>query len=680
MKRAVLVGCLLGLGWSGCAHDEGATTEPAVSSSLNAADADQLIEQLAGRIVARIGDRPLRLAVHTGSGGTGTGEGDRQLNGYLADRLTSALMRHPDRVRLFERGRLELLLAENALGQTGVLAVDDVRAVGQLAPIDALVTLNHSVMDQHVALSCRMIDVVSGEILLAEAGVARLTPELQALLRPAGPVPPPQVAATSVKVEVELKPPAPKIDECEGRVKPIEELLTDLSTPKRIDALVEAVTEIAFDDPCGRIHQKVLSLFRRHDIQSPRYRTFLLETLGGGPPLESQAQVYDAASVVRYLAADGEVDDAEWQAGLGLLKRLGRFDHASVLLGYLLPLEGLKDRKVTRTVSRVDAYFALAHKGKLGKPVAVPFGTAFFEIFGALRPGKGDHAGPFIHCYRTYGGELDGAQQARTFDDLRYALRDVDEPDHKRQLLELICLHFERRDLDVKLGRDIFSLLRGVERGRLTQAEFDALLGGCGPRLVAAIGKIDGQEDQRTEFCLEHALGCPGLPSAHQLADQLLLEDLRQRRRAAELLVLMGPRAQPAEKQVIKVLGYLEGDRIKGSGSANLWTDCLRILGQIKTRNPQGIAALTGALGDKYAGRSKAAQQALVALGPGAVKPLVGLLHHDEERVRLSAVKTLGQLGAQAKDALPELRKMKAETADEYLRDQIELSIQAISA
>gem|GEM_PF-2311338 len=68
----------------------------------------------------------------------------------------------------------------------------------------------------------------------------------------------------------------------------------------------------------------------------------------------------------------------------------------------------------------------------------------------------------------------------------------------------------------------------------------------------------------------------------------------------------------------------------------------------------------------------------LVALGPAAVEPLIGALKSDNWEVRASAVFCLGQLGADARPALPELKEVAKGDEVAAVRDVAAFAIDAL--
>ena len=66
---------------------------------------------------------------------------------------------------------------------------------------------------------------------------------------------------------------------CRKKIKNITELLSDLSTPEKIDNVVTAAIKEPFENSCGELHYKVLTIFNKYKIFNKKYTTFLNNTL-----------------------------------------------------------------------------------------------------------------------------------------------------------------------------------------------------------------------------------------------------------------------------------------------------------------------------------------------------------------------------------------------------------------
>ena len=88
------------------------------------------------------------------------------------------------------------------------------------------------------------------------------------------------------------------------------------------------------------------------------------------------------------------------------------------------------------------------------------------------------------------------------------------------------------------------------------------------------------------------------------------------------------------------------------------------------------VADLIASLSD--ADLSDAATDELSARGADAVKPLIDALESSDAMAQQRAIFTLGRIGPTAKDALPKLNELAAESNSEMIRDSAKFAIDAI--
>ena len=173
-------------------------------------------------------------------------------------------------------------------------------------------------------------------------------------------------------------------------------------------------------------------------------------------------------------------------------------------------------------------------------------------------------------------------------------------------------------------------------------------------KLVAALSA--GSDEARTQAADEIAACAESCTAALPwLVDALKDKSLLTRTSAANALKTVLFSARAWKKPVTPPVGGLdalrsslkEASRWKDAGQRNLFT--------------------------------ASAVEALGFFGKDALPDIVPRLSERETPVRVAAVDALRHLGPEARDALPRLEEMKADK-DEYVRQQVEQAIQAISA
>ena len=104
-----------------------------------------------------------------------------ELGIYLTESLASQISMHISESTLFERENLEVILDEHDLNLSGHIDSDQAKEVGKLVPVNALLTGKYTILNDTVTINCRLIDVTTGEILIAYYDSVVLTEDLSSL-------------------------------------------------------------------------------------------------------------------------------------------------------------------------------------------------------------------------------------------------------------------------------------------------------------------------------------------------------------------------------------------------------------------------------------------------------------------------------------------------------------------
>lgn len=153
--------------------------------------------RLARELASPLGKTPTRVAVlpFRGLDPALDAEGEA-----ISERLLSYLYGHGG-VVLIERSRLQLLMSEMSLGQTGALDSKSVAELGRLSGAQALVVGTVARDQKGLALSARVVDVKSGRLL---AAATAHFPEGRNLVTPRPPASPVHPAPTRPQPAVRL--------------------------------------------------------------------------------------------------------------------------------------------------------------------------------------------------------------------------------------------------------------------------------------------------------------------------------------------------------------------------------------------------------------------------------------------------------------------------------------------
>ncbi len=454
--------------------------------------------------------------------------------------------------------------------------------------------------------------------------------------------------------------------------------------------MVAAARAIPFDTGCGSVHFDVISAFRRYAILDADYRAFLLGQLAG---LRFPSEDHRALEILKYLAADGAVDEQEWRAGLAVVQRSSPGDISSLLVVLLRTNDetSRSEPAATLSVARIRELLALVQKAEVGLPVASDFDTAFFEVLDAFNDLYAADNRLIASLYETEGKKLSPRPATRrrvlTLLSSMYTREGNDRL--KLRMLDWIAAAFRERPHDEELAGDFFSFLKAFEvteykkRNPVQMAahppEHLPLLIRSTRELfcpLVPLTKFRSQLEERIDFCLGNAIECPGtVPGPAEAAAMLGAGDWNDRLRGARMLELMGPRAAPAEAALVRWFSDEEGG---SSAEVSVFQHSIvRALGGMKASSPGSLDLLLGALSSLNGGVPSAASQSLAAIGAPAVPVLIRGLRGEAGGVQYYSASALAQIGPAASAALPALQKLATSTNSD-LRAIAEKAIRAI--
>jgi hypothetical protein len=609
----------------------------------------EMIENLTNTLAeTQVSSRKLRLALMplNIAGGDPTQITDK-FGAYFTETLTGRLSKETDRYKLYERSRLDALLQEASLTQSGLMDADAALKIGELAPIDVILSGTYSILTKTIAVNMRLIDVVSGEILVTYQQNIYIDKDLQTLL--------------SESRHQQKK------DPCLEKRNYLNNLLNDLSTEEKVERIVRFATHIPFDMDCGKIHFDLISTFRRYNIEDKSYRLFMIKTLNG---IKYPTNDERALAIIKYLGKDTQIDEQEWQSGLTSISRVGNRYLSSYLSALLFPEGAEADQQIVN--QRAKVFLEKALDKEIGLPVPVGFTFAFFELMDAFNYVYTKSNQHIFPIYQSYSAKLE--RNAKTIPKIHSLLSKMywreSDSQRRRDILDWLIRHYQEREMDKKAADDIFGFARDLQvKGTGSYKHNDEIpapqehrqifLNQCETLFCDGlkISKFRSQIEDREDFCLTNGIPCPGIiPTVEECLTMLDAEDSSQRDRAAEILAKMGQKADKAEKKLIEIL---EDSGVSDRRYSRLVRQqAIITLGNLKTKNPKAINVLCESLGSTEYKIPDFASDALVQIGIAAVEALSERLFHKFGSVQYKAAVILGRIGPAARGALKSLRKV----------------------
>lgn len=625
-------------------------------------------------------EKKIRLAVLPLKATESQRYGDKGCGSYLTEKMFGALGTAGPGLRLFERSRLDAVLKEQALTASGLMDESEARKIGELAPIDYLLTGTFTRLDQSLAINARFLDVVSGEVVATLSENIELTPDLAGLFEDLQARPAASAPGNA----------APPKDPCEAKWAPFSALMEDIGTQDKVDRLVKAAMAIPFEGPCGKIHFAVIQHLVRYKQHSANYRSFLGAVL---PTIQGPDEDERGGAVQHYLEAEPSLDDTEWKAFLGLM---AKSKHPWSYLDLLLKDKAGSEASRELQLNRIGILLKEAEAKRLGRPVPLESGRLFTQIMGRLKPSpyreKTKDLRPILNCYAKYGSRF-GADNDKDLLNTLTGLYVSAEAKDRDQLLTWIGQRIAATTPSRDLASSLQSFYEGLikEKGREKRPkvseipalpELRRLAELCGPSIAATLPEVINRETriELQRFCLAHGIKGEAVPLPDTLFQQLGSEEVHERQEALRLLAALGPGASQAEPQVLKLLRRADVQSGWSGQMRYLQADLLDFVGVMRTRNPELITLLVRHLGSLESLLYEAASRSLARLGEPAVQALKAAYPTLEQHPKQEVAKTFGRMGSAAKAHLPWLRAQIDTAPNVYVKACLEDAIEAIES
>lgn len=626
------------------------------------------------------GERKIRLGVATFQPTEAQRTADRGFGSYATEQIFAGLGSAGPGIRLFERARLDAVLKEQKLSASGLFDESEARKIGELAPIDLLLTGTYTRLEGSVVLHGRFLDVVSGEVVVGFSESLELTKDLAGLFGPMVAAPVERQATQGPRTGTEPDP-------CEATWAPLRERMKDLRTQDQVDQLVKAAIAVPFFEPCGAIHLQVMGQLLGHKLGSERYARFLVAQL---PAIKDPDEDRRSGAIVTFLKSGGRLDDAAWKAVAEMGAR-GR--HIRGYLDELLFEPELTPDALARLQKRSAVLMEMTEAGRIGRPVALAPGRMVLDLFGAL---QGDHMSsyrkggvdprPAMAFYRAHGTRVAPEREKDMMEALMRLLRPLGPGPERDEVLVWLGQRIAAAEPGREVSDVLNSFLQPLFRERARQEKEGRSAAGvigdlrrfaraAGPKLAASLATFPDRETRidLTRLCLAEGIEGPGLPTLEALKEQLAGDKVHERREAVRLLEAFGPRAAVVEPQLLRQLR-----RSNDGQEKYLAADMLDLLGHLQTRNPEAQRLALGHLFSLENVLSDAAGRALGRMGTPSL-PLLKEAYPSKrpyEQTRIARV--IRAMGPAAKAEIPWLKAQMKHAETGQLRDALEDAVEAL--
>jgi len=653
---------------------------PAVTNELS----QKIVDAPSARV-------PQNLAVVPFTATASSAQQSKAFGEYLTETIIGSISGHPQKLKLFERTRMDAILKEHEFILTDLMKPAAALKIGELAPIDALLSGTYTKLKSYIEVSARIIDVSSGEITMSYVGRIKMNKNLNALFlhqanvttpvsQPVNNTTPVQITINnSVSGNAAVKS---KEEICKERVAEFRPRLNDLSSQEKINAVVTAAMATPFDNQCGKLHYDVMYSFTRFKLDPSEYKDFLLATLDSIRYPAGDDRAYE---IVRYITADALVDAAEWKSGFTALTRIGNYS-ISNYLNYLISKSTNTDEEQK---ARISAYFKIASENKLGLPRPVTFEIAFVEMMEGLKSNQPLRQ----YVYETYSPRLvtDDKLKATLFSELSSMYKEETRPQRKTALIGWLATFVNANEY-TKAHEQLYDFAWNFKmtynegqnekiRQEFPDSDLRLLAQQCRDRFssYALMTPYPSQKDDRINFCVKYNIPVPGVIPTPEEADLILKgNNLQEQLRVMKLLALMEPPPKKIENTIISVLNKRS---LEDRGTMNeIQTLAIEVLGNCKTSDLKAIEYMISVL-PHYGNDTEAAKAALVKIGKPSVKPLTARLDKTTDQdggLQFQVITLLGKIGKDAAVAEKSIQRILSTARNNDVRYAAEAALQSI--
>lgn len=626
---------------------------------------------------AHEGKQPKRLAVVTFINTKQTAS-QNDFGEYLTESLVSEVNTIRQRYKIFERKRLDAVLKEGDFKLSDLVNQDQARQLGELLPIDVLFSGTYTKLKSYIDINARLIDVVTGEILVGFSGRIQLTSDLLSLFSDDN-------AGTGGVAAA--KPSA--LDLCREKAKALKAKLNDLSTEDNVRAVADDAVRIPFDLECGAVHLDVMYAFKRYKIENNDYKRFLMNVLDTIP---YPAQDDRAGEILKYLAKDSVVDGPEWKLALKTIKKTGNYSMTGLLRTVFRGVSNGED--LSELYERIDAYFEAAQAGLIGLPTPITPTAAFFFMAEAMKSDPDTRLA--FYSYERHG-RLISMEKKETYKSVNGFLTGLykRESDRTRKTAELewIAEYFNTIEGYDKAHELLFDFVRSFEltgnkitneeiKKNFPETDLVRFVSLCRARLSAwaLLTPYASQREDRITFCVRYDVPLPGvIPTMTEAAAILAGQDIDEWKRVTALLELMGDRPTACEEGLVTLLDRKSIDQKETLKDAQ--ESAVVILGHIRSIDPRAIEFMIESLAGFDYNLGDKASDALVAIGKSAVPAIIrklNLLTNQDDGLRYKLIKILGRMGKEAAAAKPTLLGLQQKATNKDVKYILEAALQAM--
>jgi len=635
-------------------------------------------------IITKIGslsqnDRPVRLGVFSFSSTShksqdGTSD---KLGAYISERMISQLDGAGSKVRIFERARIDAVAQELALGQTGLIDGNKAIKIGEMLPVDYVLTGTYTPLKDIVEINMRVIDVRSGEIVTSSGENIALTEEIRSLL-PKEKIQT-ETAGSGESGETEERP------ACISEFYEIRDLFNDYDKNK--STILKRTLNFPVDSKCMEAHSRIVYRYKKQMDYPKKYRTFLLHAL------EEHCYTYEGTrfggDIIAYLreSPDG-LSDEVWNSALVALEKTPSNLH-HLLIRNIFTSKNITVSQSHIQEKRIDQYISLAQAGKLGKTSKLSPAKASQLVLGSLEFKTSDslshlskkHIVSYVDLFDS-SGIFDIVKRLKSMHGTWEK-----RPEKKKEIVELLCTIFNTLPVNTKTSDEMIALITSIDyksystrhrpaESKMYRSHVALIFDRCKETINKLFPLCKDPDKRHTLYRIvsEYNQDIPGFyPALPDVRKQLLSDNTRIKTRAAEIVNYMGIKAAPLKAVIVRDLE--RSKRKSYMGRPTVQANYLLFLGKVGIKGNEEFTNVISFVetNSAYKEVTKAARKAFSKSGNTGVHFLLSrLAMAKDSKVKISLVKTLALVEGQEKNVLSELSALAKSTDDQYVKIAIE--------
>lgn len=633
------------------------------SNTSKLSNIDNVLENIISNIATLSKNgRPLRLAVIPFYSSLEKTTSENKFGEYFTEQSITKIKNIKSNIKLYERKHLDLLSKEHALNLSGLINESEVIKIGELAPIDFLLTGTYTKLESSIEINGRILDVVTGEIIHTFSHQIDLTSNISYLFTTNKPITSNDNTSNTVK---NSNKPACYSD----FVKLKNVIKTESDKEIRFKKMTDIALTIPVNIECGKYHHFYINYLSKQKHLSKRYKEYLYnETLNYSESPDIGPLI---SSILKYFHNDNDIDSKEWELGLSILRK-----SSDITSSYFVKYLFTKPTKANMNIQkeRIDQLVKLIKSNKILLGQHSSPSKGIYHIFTELENGN-NISNLQIYLLKNHFTMIQDKQYSIQFYKKIVTLFKNEKELKKRQIL--LNWMSDLAKYDKEHGSSAFALFHILEK--LSKNAEKSLQ----DSIILELFKIKMKPSMNRLFtcclnipkcqklCIENNIHIEGLtPTLSELKLKLTSDDSKVKLNASMLIEAYGIRAKPIEKDIARALRQLTN--LTSSYDVRIEKNLLKSLGSIKTTNTEIIQNIFLRFSSTQHSITKTAMDVIETLGEPSFKILTANFDNSKAFVQIRIIKTLAKMDSLKKDVITFIKNKRKSTTFDSVKNASE--------